>query len=75
MSLLYSRPPEPQLVLILVIEGIRYLFASIQRAYEHEQSSASDYEAKGAGGCVAFVICTHVQSAGAMQTGSAKSRA
>ena len=64
--------PQPQLVLILIVEGIRNLFASIQRAYKHQQSSTSDYEAKGAGGCVAFIICMHVHLAGAMQTGSAK---
>lgn len=48
--------PQPQLVLILIVEGIRYLLASIQRAYKHQQSSTSDYEAKGAGRCVAFVV-------------------
>ena len=63
---------QPQLVLILIVEGIRYLFASIQRAYKHQQSSTSDYEAKGAGGCIAFIICMHIHSVCATQTGSAK---
>ena len=47
-----------QLVLLLVIEGVRNLLASIQWAYEYEQCSASHDQAKGAGGCVAFVICS-----------------
>lgn len=57
-----------QLVVLLIVEGIRNLLASIQRTYEYEQGSASHYEAKGAGGCVAFVICSQNQSAGAIRT-------
>lgn len=55
-----------QLVLFLVVERVRNLLASIEWAYEDEQCSASHYEAKGAGGCVAFVICSQYHSVGGM---------
>lgn len=61
-----------QLILLLIVERIRDLLAPIQWAYEYEKCSASHDEAKGAGGCVAFVICSQCQSVrqAAMQTAS-----
>ena len=50
-----------QLILLLIVEWIRDLLASVHWAYEYEECSASYDEAKGAGGCVAFVICSQYQ--------------
>ena len=51
----------------MVVEGVGDFLASVEWAYEDEEGSASDDEAEGAGGCVAFVICGRVSisSAGA----------
>lgn len=46
----------PFSLLLLLIEGIGYLLASIKRAYENEESAPSNYEAEGACRFVAFVI-------------------
>lgn len=58
---------ERLILLFLIVERVGDFLASVKWAYEDEEGSASHDEAEGAGGCVAFVICSRVsvRSAGA----------
>lgn len=49
--------PSTHLLLLLRAKRIRNLLAAIERTYEDKEGAASDYEAEGAGGFVAFVVC------------------